>query len=44
LVEIPEEQNINWAYQIFCKLSLNTECLIGYEGNEFAYTGNDEIN
>ena len=41
-VEIPEEQNINRAYQIFCKHSLNTEYLIGYEGNEFAYTGNIE--
>ncbi len=41
-VEIPEEQKINRAYQIFCELSLNTEYLIGYEGNEFAYTGNIE--
>lgn len=41
-VEAPEEQKINRAYQIFREHSLNTEYLIGYEGNEFAYTGNIE--
>ena len=39
-VKAPEEQKINKAYQIFKDFSLNTEYLIGYEGNEFAYTGN----
>lgn len=39
-VSAPEEQKINNAYQIFSESSLNTEYLIGYEGNEFAYTGN----
>lgn len=39
-VNAPEEQKINKAYQIFREFSLNTEYLIGYEGNEFAYTGN----
>jgi len=41
-VEAPEEQKINRAYQIFKSQSLTTEYLIGYEGNEFAYTGNIE--
>jgi len=41
-VEAPEEQKTNRAYQIFREHSLNTEYLIGYEGNEFAYTGNIE--
>jgi len=41
-VEAPEEQKINRAYQIFRDQSLTTEYLIGYEGNEFAYTGNIE--
>ncbi len=41
-VEAPAEQKINRAYQIFREHSLNTEYLIGYEGNEFAYTGNIE--
>jgi wyosine [tRNA(Phe)-imidazoG37] synthetase (radical SAM superfamily) len=39
-VEAPKEQDINTAYQIFSNFSMNTEYLIGYEGNEFAYTGN----
>lgn len=39
-VQAPEEQKINKAYQIFTESSLKTEYLIGYEGNEFAYTGN----
>jgi len=41
-VEAPEEYKINRAYQIFRDHSLVTEYLIGYEGNEFAYTGNVE--
>lgn len=39
-VEMPREEMINEAYQTFQKLSINTEHLVGYEGNEFAYTGN----
>ena len=39
-VKPPNEQRLNKAYQIFKDRSLNTEYLIGYEGNEFAYTGN----
>ena len=39
-VKAPKEQIINKAYQIFKNFSINTEYLIGYEGNEFAYTGN----
>ena len=41
-VETPEEQKLNSAYQIFREHSLNPEYLIGYEGNEFAYTGDVE--
>ncbi|QTA89062.1 radical SAM protein [Desulfonema magnum] len=41
-VEGPDEQTVNRAYQIFRDHSLTTEYLIGYEGNEFAYTGNIE--
>ena len=41
-VKVPEEQEINRAYQIFRQHSINVEYLIGYEGNEFAYTGNIE--
>jgi len=39
-VKAPKEEMINKAYQIFKNFSINTEYLIGYEGNEFAYTGN----
>ena len=35
----PDEEIINIAYQVFDK-RLNTEYLIGYEGNAFASTGN----
>lgn len=35
----PEEDGINRAYQIFCAQIENTEHLIGYEGNAFAFTG-----
>lgn len=38
----PKEPEINRAYQIFRDQSLTAEYLIGYEGNEFAYTGNIE--
>ncbi len=38
-VEPPGEDVINTAYQVFDERSLNAEYLIGYEGNEFAFTG-----
>jgi wyosine [tRNA(Phe)-imidazoG37] synthetase (radical SAM superfamily) len=38
----PSEKDINHVYQIFSKQNYNTELLIGYEGNAFAYTGNVE--
>jgi len=41
-VQPPEEQIINTAYQVFNTHSFHTEYLIGYEGNQFAYTGNIE--
>ncbi len=41
-VEPPEEETINRAYLIFKEKSLNTELLIGYEGNTFSATGNVE--
>jgi len=36
------EATINAGYQIFNKKSIDTEHLIGYEGNTFAFTGNVE--
>ena len=41
-VHSPEEEKINSIYQLFKAQGLNTEYLIGYEGNQFAYTGNIE--
>jgi wyosine [tRNA(Phe)-imidazoG37] synthetase (radical SAM superfamily) len=41
-VRPPEEQTISRAYHLFNEQTLNTEYLIGYEGNQFAYTGNIE--
>jgi wyosine [tRNA(Phe)-imidazoG37] synthetase (radical SAM superfamily) len=41
-VHPPEEQGISRAYHRFNAHGLNTEYLIGYEGNQFAYTGNIE--
>ncbi|MBT6341687.1 MAG: radical SAM protein [Desulfobacula sp.] len=41
-VRPPEEQKINRAYHVFETHALNTEYLIGYEGNQFAYTGKVE--
>ena len=41
-VRPPEEQKIIRAYHLFNAHALNTEYLIGYEGNQFAYTGNIE--
>ncbi len=37
-----DEQTVNMAYQIFKERSIDTEYLIGYEGNAFAFTGNIE--
>lgn len=36
------EQAINLAYQIFSERGISVEFLLGYEGNEFAFTGNVE--
>jgi wyosine [tRNA(Phe)-imidazoG37] synthetase (radical SAM superfamily) len=38
----PDESAINRAYQIFTEKGINTEYLIGYEGNAFAFTGDVE--
>jgi len=38
----PGEEKINQAYHQFQASGLNTEYLIGYEGNQFAYTGDVE--
>ena len=38
----PTEQGINEAFQIFKDKGINVEYLIGYEGNEFAFTGDVE--
>lgn len=40
--DIPKEDTINLAYQIFNENNLETELLIGYEGNDFFYSGNVE--
>jgi wyosine [tRNA(Phe)-imidazoG37] synthetase (radical SAM superfamily) len=39
-VKPPEEYSINRAYHVFKEKSIDTEYLIGYEGNAFAFTGN----
>ena len=36
------EQTLTQAYQLFTDRHIHTEYLIGYEGNEFAFTGNIE--
>jgi wyosine [tRNA(Phe)-imidazoG37] synthetase (radical SAM superfamily) len=36
----PSEQKITTAYQLFAEKISTVEYLIGYEGNEFAFTGN----
>jgi len=36
------ERILNTAYQVFNEKLINTEYLIGYEGNAFAFTGNAE--
>ncbi len=38
----PTEEEINRAFQIFCDHGIETEYLIGYEGNQFAHTGDLE--
>ena len=39
-VRAASEENINMAYQIFREHSIDVEHIIGYEGNDFALTGN----
>jgi wyosine [tRNA(Phe)-imidazoG37] synthetase (radical SAM superfamily) len=41
-VQPAPEQAIHTAYHVFRETSLETEYLIGYEGNAFAFTGNVE--
>jgi len=41
-VNPPDESAVNLAFQIFREKSVDTEYLIGYEGNAFAFTGNAE--
>ena len=38
----PDESRINLAYQIFLESGVPAEYLIGYEGNEFAFSGDIE--
>ncbi len=39
-VKIPSEAVINSAFVIYSGKDIKTELLVGYEGNEFSYTGN----
>jgi wyosine [tRNA(Phe)-imidazoG37] synthetase (radical SAM superfamily) len=41
-VRAPDEAAINQAYQILSQKVERVECLIGYEGDAFAFTGNVE--
>jgi len=41
-VKSADEHTVNRAYQEFREKSIDTEYLIGYEGNAFAFTGNVE--
>lgn len=41
-VEIPNEININLAYQIFIEKGLNAELILGFEGSDTGFTGNAE--
>jgi wyosine [tRNA(Phe)-imidazoG37] synthetase (radical SAM superfamily) len=41
-VQCPDENTINMAYQVFKEEGTDTEYLIGYEGNAFAFTGDVE--
>jgi wyosine [tRNA(Phe)-imidazoG37] synthetase (radical SAM superfamily) len=38
-VRPPQEETLNSAWQIFSSKGINAEFLIGYEGNQFAFTG-----
>ena len=38
-VSMPDENSVNIAFQIFQQTGMNVEYLIGYEGNDFAFTG-----
>ena len=38
----PDESALNTAFQIFSDQGINTEYLVGYEGNRFAFTGDVE--
>jgi wyosine [tRNA(Phe)-imidazoG37] synthetase (radical SAM superfamily) len=41
-VRAPDEQTLNRAYQILSKRVERVECLLGYEGNAFSFTGDVE--
>jgi wyosine [tRNA(Phe)-imidazoG37] synthetase (radical SAM superfamily) len=41
-VEPADEHTLSAAYALFSKMAIKTEYLIGYEGNEFAFTGDVE--
>jgi wyosine [tRNA(Phe)-imidazoG37] synthetase (radical SAM superfamily) len=41
-VAAPDEEVVNAAFQIFAEAVPRVECLIGYEGDAFAFTGNVE--
>jgi wyosine [tRNA(Phe)-imidazoG37] synthetase (radical SAM superfamily) len=41
-VRSPDEESLNRTYQIFAEKVQHVEYLIGYEGNEFAFTGDIE--
>jgi wyosine [tRNA(Phe)-imidazoG37] synthetase (radical SAM superfamily) len=41
-IRVPDEAVINSAYQALCDKLPEVECLIGYEGNAFAFTGDAE--
>lgn len=42
MINAASEEALNSAYQIFADRLSNVEYLIGYEGNDFAFTGNVE--
>ena len=41
-VQTPSEEVVNQSYHLFKEKVDQVECLIGYEGNAFAFTGNAE--
>ncbi len=41
-VQIPSEELVNQSYNLFKEKIIQVECLIGYEGNAFAFTGKVE--